>query len=119
MIKILFRILANAGAVYLAARFVDGVTLKVDFSSFTSYAPLLLIIGFVLWLGNTVIRPLVKVLTFPLVIITFGLFNAIINILIVWGADYILPQLEITGIVPLLWTTLILFLVNNILFFLK
>ena len=119
MLKILLKVLANASAIYLAARFIDGVTLNVDFGNFLSYTPILLVIGFVLWLGNAIIRPVVKVLTFPLVIITFGLFNAVINILVVWGADYIFPQLEITGIVPLLWTTLTLFVINNLLFFIN
>jgi len=119
MIKIILKIIINAGAIYLASRFVDGVTLNVDFSDFFSYAPVLLLIGFVLWVGTAILRPLIKLLTFPLIIITFGLFNAIINILIVWGAAYLLPQLEIVGIMPLLWTTLILSLTNNLLFFIK
>src|SRR3989338_1935975 len=115
MLKIILKVLANAGAVYIAARFIDGVNLN----NFSSFAPILILIGFVLWIGNSLIRPVVKVLTFPLIIITFGLFNAIINIFIVWGADILLPQLDIVGFMPLFWTTLILFAVNNLLFFLK
>ncbi|OGZ60640.1 MAG: hypothetical protein A3A00_02000 [Candidatus Spechtbacteria bacterium RIFCSPLOWO2_01_FULL_38_20] len=119
MLKIILKVLANAGAVYIAARFIDGVNLNVDLNNFSSFAPILILIGFVLWIGNSLIRPVVKVLTFPLIIITFGLFNAIINIFIVWGADILLPQLDIVGFMPLFWTTLILFAVNNLLFFLK
>lgn len=118
MLKIILKILANAGAIYMAARFVDGVTLNVDLNNFSSFAPILILIGLVLWIGNSIIRPILKVLTFPLIIITFGLFNTVINILMVWGADILLPQLDIAGLIPLLWTVLILFIVNNLLFFL-
>jgi putative membrane protein len=118
MFKIILKVLSNAGALYLAARFVNGITLSANLNNLTAVVPILILIGFVLWVGNSIIRPLLRLLTFPLIIVSFGLFNAIINILILWGVDIILPQIEIAGLVPLLWTTLIVWAVNSLLFFL-
>lgn len=118
VLKIVLKVLSNAGAIYLAARFINGVTLNADLNNFSDVAPILILIGSVLWIGNSIIRPLLKLLTFPLIIVTFGLFNAIINILILWGVDIILPQIEIAGIIPLLWTVLVVWIVNSLLFFL-
>ena len=117
VIKILFKIAINALAIYLADLFLNGVKLKVIKSYSLETFVILALIGFVLYIATTVIKPLIKVLTFPLILVTFGLFNVIINIFIIWGGDVFLPQIEIQGMIPLVLTSFIVSLVNSLLFF--
>lgn len=115
--KLVLKVAVNAAAIYIASVLIEGVSVQVSgFSDLQSIGALALI-GFVIWLGNHVIRPLVKVLTFPLILVTFGLFNIVINMGILWAADIILPQMEIAGFLPLALTTLIISIINSLLFF--
>lgn len=86
---------------YLAITFVPQVSLS---SSYTQ----LLIIGFVLSLLEITLKPLIKVLTTPLRIISFGLLGFLINMAFVWGITVLFPSLHIPLVTPLLFTTLII-----------
>src|SRR5262249_26076706 len=68
----LTRLLVNAAALWIATRIVPGVTYIGGWLPFLGVA---LVFGAV----NAVIRPLAKVLTFPLIIVTLGLFSLVIN----------------------------------------
>jgi len=68
----LLRLLVNAGALYVATRIVDGVHFEGDWLTLFAVA---LIFGIV----NAVIKPVTKFVTFPLIILTFGLFLLVIN----------------------------------------
>lgn len=109
-IKILIKIAVNATALYAAGLLINGFSIEKSIA-------VLAFAGIVLWLGTTIVRPLLKILTFPLMLITFGLFNIIINMLILWGVAFIVPQLEIAGIVPLFMATILISLINSALFF--
>lgn len=116
VVKILAQILVNAGAFYMASVLVEGITIEKG----TSTGATLLIFGLLgtlLWVGNTIIKPILKILTFPVIIITFGLSNAILNILIILGVDILVPQLQIAGFLDLLWATIIISLVGSLFFF--
>ncbi len=117
ILRIILKSAVNALAIFVAAHVFSGVNLNIEETSTAEGVAILLGIGFVVWIGNTLIRPLVKVLTFPLIVVTFGLFNIVINVFILWGADIILPQLEIIGFWPLLWTTIFVSVANSLLFF--
>jgi putative membrane protein len=73
----IIRLLVNAAALWVATRLVPGVTY------FGGPLPLLgvaLVFGVV----NAVIRPVAKILTFPLILITLGVFAFVINGLMLW-----------------------------------
>ena len=108
MIKLAFQLIAGVASLWLADKFVPGVEITGGIQS-------LLLVGAVLGLLNFFIQPLLKALTFPLRILTLGLFSIIINMVIVWAADIIFPELIITGLVPLFWTTIIFTILNFIL----
>lgn len=117
--KILFQIIASILGLYLAQRFVPGVSLGVIpggsvYFNFTldQFWQVLLLTGGALGLMNTVIKPILKTVTLPIRIITFGLFSFIINILMVWLTDVIFPELVIQGLVPLFWTTVIVWILG-------
>lgn len=47
---------------------------------------------------NTLIKPLLKLLSLPLLLITAGLFTFVLNMLVVWLAKYVLDVLAFEGI---------------------
>jgi putative membrane protein len=105
IIRFLLRVAANALAVLVAARFVPGVIY--------GYEPVsLLKIAVILALANAFIKPVLKLLFSPLILLTLGLFIIIINIFMVWLAAYFAPELSITGIAAYFWTMLVVSLFN-------
>lgn len=103
--RFIVRILANALAIYLAAFFVPGVSADGDWKLF-------LIAGVALSLINTFIRPVLKIISLPLIILTFGFFSIVINILTIWLLTRFIPELIISGVVAYFFTSLIVSLVN-------
>ena len=76
MTKFILRWIINAIAIFLAIKFVPGIHLK----SLVSIIWLALIFG----LANAFLRPLLKLLTCPLIILTLGLFTLLINAFLFW-----------------------------------
>lgn len=87
--KILIRWLMLAGALLLVAHLYPGVVVK----SFTSA----LVAALVLGLLNTLLRPVLVLLTLPATVLTLGLFLFVINALLFWAAAYLLDGLMVTG----------------------
>ena len=73
----LFRLLINALALWVATRIVPGL-------SFDGPAPMVIAVALVFAVVNTVVRPVLKILTFPALILTLGLFIFVINALMLW-----------------------------------
>jgi len=111
----LLRWLITAVALGLAVRFIPGLSLEG-----TGWAALIvmaLILGFV----NALIRPLVKLVTLPLTLMTFGLFAFVINAAMLGLASWISAQLYpearfvIDGLVPALLGALAVSIVSTLL----
>lgn len=81
---------------------------------FTGDFPSLILAGAVIGIINGIIKPLLNILAFPLVIITGGIFSFVLNIGLLWLADYLLSDLTINGLVPLVLTSFILSFVHLI-----
>jgi len=73
MTKFLLRLLINAVALYSAVYVVDGIRLQNN--SWLAILVLALIFGLV----NALLRPLLKALTCPLILLTLGLFTLVLN----------------------------------------
>ncbi|MBI4134345.1 MAG: phage holin family protein [Candidatus Terrybacteria bacterium] len=83
--------------------------------SFTGDFWQLLVAGAVIGFINGIVRPALRLLSLPLLILTAGTFGFILNIGLLWLADYFLPDLAINGVLPLAITTMILAIVHVIL----
>ena len=70
--RFVLRLLINACALWVATQLVSGVTFDGDVLPFLGVA---LIFGIV----NATIRPVFKILTFPLIILTLGIFALVVN----------------------------------------
>jgi len=77
MTRFILRWAINAVAIFLAIRFVPGISLQ---SGWVSVIWLALIFGLV----NAFLRPLLSILTCPLIILTLGLFTLLINTFLFW-----------------------------------
>src|SRR5207247_5201622 len=96
----------NAAALWLADALWDSVTIN----GWTAY-----IVGAaVLGIANTVIKPVLAVLTLPLIIVTLGFFYLVINIAMVALAEWIAPNFSIDGFWTYVGVVVIVWLVNLI-----
>ena len=77
MTKFILRLLINAVGLYLAVRIVPGLVLD---DKLVSIIWLALIFGLV----NALFRPLINILTCPLIMLTLGLFTLVINTFLFW-----------------------------------
>jgi putative membrane protein len=96
MMRFILRWAINTVAIFLAIRFVPGISLQ---SSWVSVIWLALIFGLV----NAFLRPLLKLLTCPLIILTLGLFTLVINTFLFWLTGQIGQFLGISITINGLW----------------
>jgi putative membrane protein len=82
MVKLIVKWLLSAAALLFVAYVYSGVQV----SSFGAA----MIAAFIIGLLNTVVRPILVVLTLPVTIVTLGLFLFIINALMFWAASGLL-----------------------------
>jgi putative membrane protein len=87
--KTLVRWFLLAAALLLVAHLYAGVEVK----SFSSA----LLAAFVLGLFNTLVRPLLVLLTLPVTLLTLGLFLFVINALMFWAAASVLDDFNVAG----------------------
>ncbi len=109
--SLLWYIIASIIALFVATLIVPNVSIEGET---IQYIKVLLLSGLVLGLINYFIKPLIKTIVFPLRLLTFGLINLVINILIVWCVDILFLELSIEGLLSLFLTSLIVWIVNII-----
>lgn len=105
MANLIFQVIGGILSFWLAVKFVPGV-------EFVGEIKYLIMAGAFLGLINFFIKPILKIITLPLRVLTFGLFGLVINMGLIWFVNIIFPELIIQGLVPLFWTTLIVWLVG-------
>jgi putative membrane protein len=110
--SMLVRLLINAAALWVATRFVDGL-------SFTGTPIALLGVALVFGVLNAVVRPILKFFTFPFFIVTLGLFTFVLNavMLLITSAASEALQLgfHVSGFVPAFIGALVVTVVSFIL----
>jgi len=72
----------------------------------------LLLGAFVLTIGNLIIKPILAILTLPLIIVTFGLAYFAINVLMLALAEWIAPRFSIDGFWTYVGATIVVWFVN-------
>ncbi|NSW51483.1 MAG: phage holin family protein [Anaerolineae bacterium] len=75
MKSFLIRLIINSVAVYAAIAIMDGQGLTATTGVWYSYV----VVGFIFGVVNALLRPLIKLLTCPLIVLTLGLFTLLIN----------------------------------------
>ena len=92
MIKLLLHAVITALGLWLAAEFVPGV----EVGSTGSLIAAAVLLGVV----NALVRPLLTFVTFPLTVITFGLFLLVVNAATIGLVAMMLSGFTVTGLWP-------------------
>ena len=101
--------LAIAWAINLAALWVaDAIWDGVHIDGWKAY----LIGSAVLGIANAVIKPLLAILTLPLILVTLGFFYLLINIAMVALAEWIAPNFSIDGFWTYVGVVVVVWAVN-------
>ena len=104
LMRLVLAVAINALALWIANILWDSVNIH----GWWAY-----IIGaVVLGIANAVIKPILAILTLPLIIITLGFFYLLINIAMVLLAEWIAPNFSIDGFWTYVGAVVIIWLVN-------
>lgn len=98
--QFLLRLVATAAALWVAVLLIPGITYAGGILGLLGVA---LVFGFV----NAVIRPILKLLTCPLVVLTLGLFVFILNAFLLWLTSMMAQAFGIGFIVDGFWAALV------------
>lgn len=85
--KIIIYILANAVALYFIAESLNGSF--IIYGSYKGYIITAIIFGIL----NSIIKPILKLLSLPFILLTAGIFTIFINVFLAWFAKYSLDIL--------------------------
>jgi putative membrane protein len=102
--SILFSILGNAIAL-LATTIVPGITFSGSWVQ-------LVVAGAIFGLFNLIVRPLALLLSLPALILSLGLFYFVLNGILLWLAQFVLPGYHVKGILAGMLGSLVLMVVN-------
>jgi|SRR5690625_749247 len=83
-----------AVSIWLTTLIVSGVSVETADDSKWETVLTFLVIGLIFTLVNAIVKPIVKVLTFPLFLLTFGLFTLVVNALMLMLTSWITKQTE-------------------------
>ncbi len=100
MIGFIIRYIAISLIVYLIPKYVKGIT--VD--SFTAAIYVALAMGFL----NSFVKPILKIISFPITFITLGLFSLLINVGLVYLVEAYIHGFHVAGfIAPLIFSFIV------------
>jgi putative membrane protein len=106
--KLIIRLLLNTVAVIILSKVLSGVYVE----SYTTA----LIVAVVLGLLNLLVKPILVVLTFPITIVTLGLFMLVINALIILLADELITGFSVSSIWIAILFSVLLSLLQSLLY---
>lgn len=106
--KLIVQTAGTVLAIFAAAKFVPGV-------EFFGGYEMLALAGLLFAILYAIIAPILKAITFPLRVLTFNLFSLVIDMAALWTVDVLVPEIKIIGLLPLLITTIMILVINAIL----
>jgi putative membrane protein len=120
----IIKLLISSIAVIITAYFLDGVSIgnnqfynsgPPELNKFTTA----LLVAVVLAFLNTIVKPILTVLSLPITFFTLGLFLLVINAIIILFADKLVDGFKVDGFWTALWFSLVLSLVTSLLDLIK
>jgi putative membrane protein len=96
MQNFLIRLLVNAVALAVAAWLLGGIEMSDDFVD-------VLLIALVFGLLNAVLKPILLILSIPLLIVTLGVFALVVNAVLLLITSRLLESFEVSGF----WTAVL------------
>lgn len=105
--KLLVKFVILVISIYIASYIIPGVTI--------SSVSTLLVVSIVLGLINTFVKPILVILTFPLTVVTLGIFLLILNGLLVLLVGNIVPGFHISGLFVAILFSIVVSVVSSLL----
>ncbi|WNI19687.1 phage holin family protein [Actinacidiphila sp. ITFR-21] len=105
MMNFLVKTLANAGALGVAIWLIPDITLTGG--SFWGEFLALILVALVFGLVNWLVKPVVKLLSFPLFILTLGLITLVVNALMLLLTSWVAGKISLDFHVHGLWTAVL------------
>ncbi|MFD8518441.1 phage holin family protein [Streptomyces capillispiralis] len=105
MMNFLVKTIANAGALAVAVWLLDKITLTGD--STGKKIGTLVLVALIFGLVNVLVKPLVKLLSLPLLILTLGLFTLVVNALMLLLTSWLADQVDLSFHVEGFWTAVL------------
>ncbi len=106
MLGFILKFVLTAVLVYGLSKILPGVVLE----GFSSALILVVVLGIL----NAVVKPILKILGFPITVLTLGLFLLVINVIIVKLADFLMTSFDVHGLLNALLFSIALSLVNSV-----
>jgi putative membrane protein len=100
--RILIKIAVNAVALWVAAWLVDGIHLGGEGSSVSRFLTVVLVAA-IFGVINTFIKPIVKLLSLPFIILTLGLFTFVVNAFMLQLTEWIADPLGLSFTIDHFW----------------
>jgi putative membrane protein len=97
--------IANAGALAVAVWLLDKITLTGD-STGKKFGTLI-IVALIFGLVNFLVKPIVKLLSLPLLILTLGLFTLVVNAVMLLLTSWLADKLDLSFHVEGFWTAVL------------
>jgi putative membrane protein len=104
-VKLLLRFLVIALAVWLVAAYVPGVTVREGLDSYLWIAAIFAVV-------NLLVKPVLTLLSFPLLLLTLGLFLIVINAAMFGLTALLTDRLAVDGIAPAVIASLVISVVT-------
>ncbi len=105
MQNLIIRLFVNAVALWVAAQLVGGIELAGEFWA-------IMLVAAVFGIVNALIRPVLLLLSLPLLVITLGLFTLVVNALMLMLTAALVGALSVAGFWPALWGSLLISVVS-------
>jgi putative membrane protein len=106
--KLLLRLIINAVAIWVAAELLPGIELSGGIGS-------ILLVALVFGVINAILKPIVVILSLPMIIVTLGLFTLVINALLLMLTGGLLDSLTVDGFGAALIGSIVISIVSLIL----
>ena len=97
--------LVTVAAVYLTVNLVPGITVAGGWTT-------ILFVALAWSVIVMVIRPVLQILTFPITLITFGLFSFLLNAFLFYAMQWVVPGFTVAGFLAALLAPIILSLLS-------
>ena len=106
--RLVAHLVINGFALWLAAQVITGVHFAGDLVS-------LLVLAVIFGVVNTLIKPIVRLLTLPLTVLTLGLFAVVVNTVMLLLTSALDASYSIDGFIPALLASVLISIVSTIL----
>lgn len=103
--KIIIKLILSSLAAFIAGQIIPGVVIPDLYTG--------LMVAVVLGVINTFVKPILTILTLPITILTFGLFSVILNIVLIFLVDALIPTFSVSSILSALFFGVVYSLINT------